>query len=159
MVRSRPYVQAWHIGKDYGDCRASDLLGADWQPYQWRLFFLISRKYRKNEGLIRDFSKAHAPRSLLLTKHCWHHLMIKNWVYQFLTIRREGWEASRGSVNHIYNRSCDISKLYCDINTKKSLFKKTSTNTQIIFWINTIKQIMLQKWQDWLGPHLALTQL
>ena len=24
-------------------------------------FFLISRKYRKNEGLFRDFLKAHAP--------------------------------------------------------------------------------------------------
>ena len=31
-----------------------------WPPGQWLRFFLISRKYRKNKGLVRDFSKAHA---------------------------------------------------------------------------------------------------
>ena len=45
----RPHVLAWHMGRDYSDCRALELH-----------FFLISRKYRKKEGFVRDFSKAHA---------------------------------------------------------------------------------------------------
>ena len=42
------------MGRDYS-------LWADWPQGQWLRFFLISSKYRKNEGIIRDSYKAHAP--------------------------------------------------------------------------------------------------
>ena len=64
LASTLPRVAAWHMDRDYSYCRASKLTD------------LISQKYRKNEGLIRDFSKAHAPNCLelnfgLLDCHCW----------------------------------------------------------------------------------------
>ena len=56
-ARTRPHVLAWHMGRDYSYCRASELTDRQVSGF---FFFLISRKYRKKEGLTRDFSKAHA---------------------------------------------------------------------------------------------------
>ena len=51
-------LAGWHMSRDYSFCRAL--------PGQWLGFFLISQKYRKNEGLARDIFMAHTPECLLL---------------------------------------------------------------------------------------------
>ena len=51
----------WHQRFLYCCAKLLYSLGADWPPGQWLRIFLISRKYRKHEGLVRAFSKAQAP--------------------------------------------------------------------------------------------------
>ena len=67
VAHTRPRVLAWHMGRNHSQCRAPELTESDRQPGQWLHLFLISRKYRKNKGLVRDFFKAHAPDCLALT--------------------------------------------------------------------------------------------
>ena len=57
-ARTLPHGRAWHMGRNYSDCRASELTDRQVSSfvYSW---FLESTE--KNEGLVRDFSKAHAP--------------------------------------------------------------------------------------------------
>ena len=51
---------AIHIGRDYRNCRASEL--SDCQVSGLVFPDLLSyRKYRKKEGIVRDIFKAHAP--------------------------------------------------------------------------------------------------
>ena len=49
-ARTRPHVWAWQMGRDYSDCRASELTDLQVSATQWLRIFLIPRKYRKNEG-------------------------------------------------------------------------------------------------------------
>ena len=48
-------------GEIWGRLAQARQEGADWPPGQWLCFSPISRKYRKNKGLVRDISRAHAP--------------------------------------------------------------------------------------------------
>ena len=54
---TRLHVRAWHMSRDYSDCRASELTDSKVSGYVYSWFL---EKYSKTEGLVRDFSKAHA---------------------------------------------------------------------------------------------------
>ena len=53
LASSRAQVLAWNVGKDHGYCTASELTDCQISGFS---FFLMSRKYSKNEGLVRDFA-------------------------------------------------------------------------------------------------------
>ena len=66
LPSTRPHVLAWDMGRDYSFC-------SDWPP-AWHqvsgfVYFWFLKKNRKNEGLVRGFSKAYAQDWCRVSQH------------------------------------------------------------------------------------------
>ena len=56
-ARTRPHVRAWHMGRDYSNCRASELTDCQVSGFVFSWFL---ENTEKTKALVRDFPKAHA---------------------------------------------------------------------------------------------------
>ena len=58
---TRPHVLAWHMGRDYSDCRASELTDRQVSGFVFSWFLKKIQKNLRPHERLQGFSKAHAP--------------------------------------------------------------------------------------------------
>ena len=105
------------------------------EEIQWLCFCLISRKYRKKEGLVSDtgFSKAHAPDWWCLVIYNLHHITsqesLHNWLCSHLL---PDWSQQGVWPYYVSIRKCYIAKrlLYNMLYNLKLLYMTWLTSQQ-----------------------------
>ena len=83
LARTRPNVLAWHMGRYYSDCRASELTDRQVSGFVFSWFLENTEKRRPH----RDFSKAHAPGCIIQILDGTYRSVVTQDISEFLTTK------------------------------------------------------------------------